>query len=67
MTNKVRHETSIKLEEEKEKSKGLQEVLKIKEDTLNKRATEIDDLEKKNIDHERQLESLEAKKQGMER
>ena len=42
-------------------------MLKIKEDTLNKRATEIDDLEKKNIDHERQLESLEAKKQGMER
>lgn len=36
--------------------------MKIKEETLSKRATEIDELEKKNIDHERQLEALEAKK-----
>ena len=63
----MRHETSIKLEEEKEKNKGLQEVVKIKDETLAKRATEIDELDKKNIDHERQLEALEIKKQGLER
>jgi tRNA C32,U32 (ribose-2'-O)-methylase TrmJ len=67
LTNKVRHETSVKLEEEREKNKGLQEVVKIKEDTLAKRATEIDELDKKNIDHERALEALDIKRQGLER
>lgn len=66
-TNKVRHETEIKLGEEIEKSKGLQDVVKIKEDTLNKRASEIEELDKKVIDLERQLEQIEIKKQGVER
>ena len=53
LTNKVRHETEIKLGEEIEKCKGLQEVVKIKEDTLGKRSNEIEELDKKVIDLER--------------
>lgn len=67
ITNKVRHETEIKLGEEIEKCKGLQDVVKIKEETLNKRASEIEELDKKVIDLERLLEQVEIKKQGVER
>ena len=38
LTNKVRHETEIKLGEEIEKTKGLQDIVKMKEETLQKRA-----------------------------
>jgi chromosome segregation ATPase len=53
LTNKVRHETEIKLGEEVEKCKGLQEIVKIKEDSLGKKATEIEELDKRVIDLER--------------
>ena len=52
-TNKVRHETEIKLGEEIEKSKGLQDIIKIKEDNIMKKSTEIEELDKKNLDLER--------------
>lgn len=53
LTNKVRHETEIKLGEEVEKCKGLQEIVKVKEDSLGKKATEIEELDKRVIDLER--------------
>merc|ERR1712166_517854 len=56
LTNKVRHETEIKLGEEIEKTKGLQDVVKMKEETLIKRGAEIEDMDKKCIDLERQCE-----------
>ena len=59
--------SDIKLGEEIEKCKGLQDVVKIKEETLNKRASEIEELDKKVIDLERLLEQVEIKKQGVER
>ena len=37
-TNKVRHETEIKLGEEIQKTKGLQEVVKLKDESLTKKA-----------------------------
>ena len=66
-TNKVRHETEIKLGEEIEKTKSLQDLVKLKDETLGKRATEIEKLDKKVIDLERSLEAGELKKQGLER
>ena len=42
-------------------------MVKIKEDTLGKRANEIEELDKKVIDLERTLEALEIKKNGVER
>ena len=49
----MRHETEIKLGEEIEKTKGLQDIVKLKEDTLTKKAAEIEELDKKNLDLER--------------
>ena len=43
MTNKVRHETEVKLGEEIEKTKNLQEIIRMKEHTLGRRATEIEE------------------------
>ena len=43
LTNKVRHETEVKLGEEIEKTKNLQEIVRMKEDTLGRRASEIEE------------------------
>lgn len=67
LTNKVRHETEIKLGEEIEKTKGLQDVVKMKEETLIKRGNEIEDMDKKCIDLERDKEIGEIKRTGIER
>jgi hypothetical protein len=53
VTNKVRHENEIKLGEEVEKTRGLQELLRAKEDTLVRRAAEIEELDKKVLELER--------------
>jgi chromosome segregation ATPase len=67
LTNKVRHETEIKLGEEFEKAKGLQEVVKMKDDALVRKQNEIEELDKRIIDIERQNEALDIKKQSIER
>ena len=41
--------------------------LKLKEETLNKRAQEIDELDRKQIELERQIEAADIKKQTVER
>lgn len=66
-TNKVRHDTEIKFCEEIERVKNLQEVIKMKDETLNKRAEEIEILDRKVLDLERANETIEVKKQGIER
>lgn len=67
LCNRVRHETEIKLGAEIEKVKNLQEIIRMKEEILQKRQTEIEDLDKRVIDLERQLEAAEIKRQGLER
>ena len=67
ITNKVRHDTEVKLGEEIEKNHSLKEMLKLKEETLNKRAQEIDELDRKQIELERQIEAADIKKQTVER
>ena len=61
-TNKVRHETEIKLGEEFEKSAGLQDIVKSKDDQLNKKQGEIEELDKRILEMERQNEALDIKK-----
>ena len=41
--------------------------MKVKEESLGKKATEIEDLDKRVIDLERAQEALDIKKQGIER
>lgn len=67
ITNKVRHETEVKLHEEQDKNKTLNEIIKDKEEILTKRALDIEELDKKVIELERANEALEIKKAGVER
>ena len=67
VTNKVRHETEVKLNEEEDKNKILNDIIKEKEEQLNKRLAEIEDMDKKIIELERNNETLEIKKAGIER
>lgn len=67
ITNKVRHETEVRLNEECNKTKELSSIIKSKEEVNAKRATEIEELDRKVIDLERQNEALEIKKAGIER
>ena len=45
----------------------MAEVVNLKDETLEKRAAEIEELDKKVIDLERTCETIEIKKQGVER
>jgi chromosome segregation ATPase len=62
VTNKVRHETEIKLAEEVENGKQLKEVLKLNGETLSRKSAEMDDLDKRLIDLQRTHEALDTKK-----
>jgi hypothetical protein len=53
VTNKVRHETEVKLHEEIDKNKNLSDIIKDKDEVLAKRSHEIEDLDKKVIELER--------------
>jgi chromosome segregation ATPase len=67
LTNKVRHETELRLTEESERCRSLQDVIRDKDDQLHKRALEIEDLDRRVIDLERTNENLEVKKGAIER
>lgn len=62
MTNKVRHETEIKLAEEVDSGKQMKEILKLNNDTLSRKTAEMDDLDKRLIDLQRTHEALDTKK-----
>ena len=65
--NKARHELETKLSDEIERNRSLAEVVRLKEDTLQKRSVEIEEQDKKIIDLERNFESVEIKKNSIER
>jgi len=67
LTNNARHDLETKVNDEIDRNRRLQEVVRLKEETLNKRNGEIEDLDKKVIDWQRSCETLEVKKQGVER
>ena len=66
-TNKVRHETEIRLGEEVDKTKGLNEVVKLKEEMLQRKTMELEELDKRLLEVQRANEALDTKKQGIER
>ena len=61
LTNKVRHETEVKLGDEIEKTQSLQEIIKLKDDTLSKRGSEIEKLDKELILLQGRFDQLEIK------
>ena len=63
-TNKVRHETEIKLAEEIEKTRSLQDLVKLKDEALGKKGGELEEQDKKVLELERQVEALNIKFDG---
>ena len=55
--NKARYELETKVSDESQKNKSLVEVLAIKEDTLTRRQTDIEELDKKVIEKDRELDN----------
>ena len=45
--NKARHEIETKLQDEHDRNKNLQDVVNLKDDQIEKRTSEIEDLDKK--------------------
>jgi len=66
-TNKARHDLETKLHDEIERNRSLQEVVQLKEETLEKRSAEIEELDKKVMDLEKTNETIDIKRQGVER
>ena len=67
MMNKARYELETKVSDEVDRNKNLREVLTIKEESLGRRQGEIEDLDKKVLEKDRELESMEIKKAGLEK
>lgn len=64
---KARHDLETQLRDEIERNRSLQEVVNLKEETLEKRVLDIDELEKKMLELERTKEAIDIKRQGVER
>lgn len=60
--NKARHDLETKLTDEIERNRSLQDIVRLKEESILKRQSEIEEMDRKVIDLERQLEALEIKK-----
>jgi len=72
--NKDRYSLEKKVSDEKDISKNLRDTITIKENAiaikeelLGKRQGEIDDLDKKVLEKDHELESMEIKKAGLEK
>ena len=65
--NKARHEIENKLQDEHDRNKNLSDVVNLKDDLLDKRQSEIEDLDKKINELVNQVATLEAQKVGVEK
>lgn len=59
---KARHDLETQLRDEIERNRSLQEVVNLKEETLEKRVADIDELEKKMLELERTKEAIDIKR-----
>ena len=60
--NKARHDLETKLTDEIERNRSLQDIVRMKEELIFKRHNELEDCDRKILDLERNLESMEIKK-----
>ena len=65
--NKARHDLETKMFDEREKNRNLQEIVRLKDETISKRAVEIEELDRTVIDLQNQNQSLNIKKDGLDR
>lgn len=66
-TNKARHETEIRLGEAMEKQKIDSEALKLKDEMITRKNNDCEEYDKRIVELMRTNESLDTKKQGIER
>ena len=65
--NKARHDLETKLTDEVERNRSLTDIVRLKEESIIKRQQELEDMDRKVIDLERNLEQIDIKKQALER
>jgi predicted nucleic acid-binding Zn-ribbon protein len=65
--NKARHDLETKMTDEIERNRSLQDIVRLKEEMIQKKQQEMEDLDKRVIDLERNIEAVEIKKAGSER
>ena len=65
--NKARHEIEAKLQDEHERNKNLSDVVNLKDEILDRRQTEIEELDKKLNEQLNVSTTLEAQKMGVEK
>lgn len=65
--NLARHDLEGRISDEISKSRALEETNKRREDLILTKENEIEDLDKKILDKDRQLEAIEVKSNSMQR
>jgi predicted nuclease with TOPRIM domain len=65
--NKARHEMQTKLHDEHDRNKNLSDVVNLKDELLDKRQSEIEELDKKVNELVNMQATLEAQKMGVEK
>ena len=65
--NQARHDLETKMTDEIEQNRALAETNKRKEDSLLSKMNEIEDMDKKILDQDRQIEAMEAKSTTLQR
>lgn len=64
--NKARHEIETKLQDEHDRNKSLSDVVNLKDDLLDKRQQEIEELDKRNQEQANAMIVLETSKAGIQ-
>jgi hypothetical protein len=65
--NKARHDLETKLTDEIERNRSLNDIVRLKEETIVRQSGEIEDRDREIIELQRNYEALEIKKQQVER
>ena len=65
--NLARHELETKITDLIESNRALEETNKRKEESILSKQTEIEDMDKKILDQERFIETIEVKSTGLQR
>ena len=65
--NKARYELETRISDECDKNKSLREIVGIKDETISRRAIEMDTMDKLMIEKDRELEGKEIERNGMEK
>lgn len=65
--NRARHDLETKLTDEIERNRSLQDIIRLKEETIAKRGLELEELDRRVLESERTIEALEVKIVGKER